>query len=276
MSYNSFKGDILVGKSNYIEWHSNAKLFFEINGFMPYIDESEEEPDKSLYYNISKDPNNSKDQLIIAKSNKLAVKYHEKLFEYNRNNAKALGAIKSIISRDNIERFSDKESAYDLYNAITSNFGESSLDIIGRYYNKLIEANYNSFKSMDEYTSTIYSFSLYLKELKCTIPNPLLIYIIFKGLPSSFESHISRKYEEIGKSLGSINISKLISELIAEEARMSNSIDLSANKATKSYNSNNTTPFCTNCNKKGHLESKCFIKYPELKKKGSNNSNKRI
>jgi hypothetical protein len=42
MSYNSFKGDLLVGKSNYIEWLANAKLFFEINGFMPYINETED------------------------------------------------------------------------------------------------------------------------------------------------------------------------------------------------------------------------------------------
>jgi hypothetical protein len=43
----SFKGEKLVGRSNYIEWLTNATLFFEINGFMPYIDGSESEPNKS-------------------------------------------------------------------------------------------------------------------------------------------------------------------------------------------------------------------------------------
>ena len=114
--------------------------------------------------------------------------------------------------------------------------------------------------------------SIYLKDLGCEIPKPLLINILFKGLPNSFESLISRKYEEIGKDLNKIDIPKLISELIAEEARMSNSIDLEANKASKYYNSNNKTPFCTYCSKKGHIESRCYSKYPELKNK-SNRTN---
>jgi len=45
----SFKGDKLVRRSNYIEWLTNAKLFLEINGFIPYIDGSETKPNKSLY-----------------------------------------------------------------------------------------------------------------------------------------------------------------------------------------------------------------------------------
>jgi hypothetical protein len=46
----TFKGEKLIGRSNYIEWLTNATLFFEINGFMPYIDGSELEPNKNLYY----------------------------------------------------------------------------------------------------------------------------------------------------------------------------------------------------------------------------------
>ena len=264
MAYNSFQGELLVGKSNFIEWYNNAKLFFEINGFMPYIDGTEETPSKELYFNIDKTA-----KIETPKSNELAVKYYEKLAEYNRNNAKSLGALKSIISKELVERFY-KNTAYNLYKAIIEAFGESSLDLIGRYYNKLINANYSSYKAMDEYTSIIQSSSNYLKELKCKIPTPLLVTILFKGLPSSFEPLISRKYEEIGKDLENIDFNKLVNELIAEEARMSNSIDLEANKATKYYNKNNKTPYCTHCNKKGHLESKCYNKYLELKK--TNNS----
>jgi len=37
----TFKGDKLIGKTNYIEWHKNASLYLEINGYMPYIDRTE-------------------------------------------------------------------------------------------------------------------------------------------------------------------------------------------------------------------------------------------
>lgn len=161
----TFKGEKLVGRSNYIEWLTNATLFFEINGFMPYIDGSEAEPNKALYY-IEDNK---------AYSPELAVRYTDRLAEYQRNNTRALGAIKSIISVDNTERFKDKKTAKELFDTIKATFGESSLELIGRYLDRIIEANYNSSKSMDEYTSQIQSSAVYLKELKYKVPKPFLV-----------------------------------------------------------------------------------------------------
>ena len=112
---------------------------------MPYISGLELEPDKSLYY----EENNK------AYSPELAVKYIDKLTEFQRNNIKALSVIKSVILIDNTERFKDKRTAKELFEAIKATFGESSLELIGRYLDRIIDANYNSFKSIDEYTSQI-------------------------------------------------------------------------------------------------------------------------
>ena len=142
----TFKGEKLVGRSNYIEWLTNATLFLEINGFISYIDGSELEPNKDLYY----DPKEKK-----AYSPELAIKYIDKQSEYQRNNSRALGAIKSIISIDNTECFKDKKTAKELFEAIKSTFGESSLELIGYYLDCILEADYNSCKSIDEYTSQI-------------------------------------------------------------------------------------------------------------------------
>ena len=261
----SFKGDKLVGKTNYIEWVKNASLFLEINGYMPYIDGSETSPNKALYYKASTD-NTISD---IPYSPELGIRYIERELEFKRNSKKALGAIKSIISTDNIDRFKDKTSTKALWDTIIRTYGESSLELISRYLNKIIDSNYSSFISIDEYTSQIQSSALYLKELGYELPKPIIASLIFKGLPNSFDAIASRKYEELAKDIANIDISKLISELISEEARMSISADLEANRATKSNKS-----FCTHCNKKGHIEPKCWLKYPELKpKKRSNNNN---
>jgi hypothetical protein len=160
----SFKGDKLIGRSNYVEWLTNATLFFEINGFMPYIDGTETSPNKSLYFKANNE----------AYSPELAVKYYEKLSKYKRNNKRALGAIKSIISIKNTKRFKDKTSTKDLFKVIKSTFGKLSLKLIRRYLDRILEANYNSFSSIDEYTSQIQSSSIYLKELNYKLPKPFL------------------------------------------------------------------------------------------------------
>jgi hypothetical protein len=144
----TFKGEKLVGKTNYIEWYNNASLFLEINGYMPYIDGTELRPNKALYYKVTTDKISDEPY-----TPELGVKYIEKELEYQRNAKKALGAIKSIISMDNIDRFKDKTSPSDLWKAIISTYGESSLELISRYLNKIIDANYSSFASIDEYTS---------------------------------------------------------------------------------------------------------------------------
>ena len=111
---------------------------------------------------------------------------------------------------------------------------------------------------MDEYTSQIQSATIYLSELKNAIPKPFLAWIIFKGLPSQFDSFISRKYEELAKDLDNIDISKLVADLISEEARLNSSLE--ANKT-----SINKGSFYRHYKKKGHIESRCFTKYPELR-----------
>jgi hypothetical protein len=99
-----FKGDLLISRSNYIEWEPNAILYLKINGYMLYINGSKKEPDRSLYY---KDTS-------TAYSPELAVKYIEQLSDYEDNQNKAFGALQSILSIDNIERFKDANSPSEL------------------------------------------------------------------------------------------------------------------------------------------------------------------
>ena len=141
----SFKGELLIGRSNYIDWLRRANLFLEINGFMPYIDGSEAGPNKDLYYGSDNKPY----------SNDLAVKFIDKESEFNRNSLKALNIIKSIISIDNTERFKDKRTAQSLWEAIKATYGETGIETIARFFNKLIDVNYNSFKNADKYISYI-------------------------------------------------------------------------------------------------------------------------
>ena len=74
---------------------------------MPYIDGTETPPNKALYYKSNTD-NTISD---TPYSPELGIKYLDKEQEFRRNSNKALGAIKSIISIDNIDRFKDKTTA---------------------------------------------------------------------------------------------------------------------------------------------------------------------
>ena len=114
----SFKGDKLVDISNYIEQKTNTNLFLEINGYILYIDGTKESPSKSLYYKIETSTNKEGKETRSysnALSPELGARYSNRMLEYNYNNKRALGALKSIILLDNNNRFKDKIIAKDLY-----------------------------------------------------------------------------------------------------------------------------------------------------------------
>ncbi|CAL3971563.1 unnamed protein product [Diplocarpon coronariae] len=218
----TFKGELLVGKPNYTEWINIASLFLEVNGHMSYIDGSELPPRRSIYFKRE-----SESSTYIPILDELSV------------SKKALGALKSIISLENQERFREKSTAKELFEAIKATYNTKGLELISRYINKIVDNSYSSYKNVDEYTSAIQSSAIYLR------------YLIFKGLLSSFDSFASRKYEEISSDLEHIDLESLINDLISEEARMG------ANADYKNY--------CTHCKLSGHISEKCYKLHPELR-----------
>jgi hypothetical protein len=110
-----FKGDSLIRKSNFLEWKTKVDLYLEINGYIPYINRSKERLNKAFYFKTIKD---DQELAVITDepySHETAIKYHERSAEFKENQNKALGALKSILSTENIEWFKNTDSANNLY-----------------------------------------------------------------------------------------------------------------------------------------------------------------
>jgi hypothetical protein len=261
-----YRGPKLVGRSNYIEWQKEASIFLEVGGYTPYIDSSEANliSYRSLYYNNTN----------ITRSPELAVKYIEREAEYRRNAKKALGAIKATLSNDNKDRFKDKNNVSQLWQIYKNTFGESNMELIGRYFNKIIDYNLDSFDSADKYTSHIQSSVLYLSELKYAIFKSYITLILFKKLSNSYNNFCSRKYKNINRNIINININKFISDIISESVRLG----FNANDSTNKLN-NNKSKYCiyyknNNYSNKGHLKETYYYKYSKLKPNNNNKINK--
>ncbi len=137
----AFRGNKLTGKNNYLKQLLEAKLFLEVNGFMYFIDDLIKAPNKSLYFKTTHDTNSSSGAIVEDE-------------------------IPRTPELDVIDSFKDKKEATELQEAINSTYGETSFELIGRYFSKLLDSDYNSFNSIDEYTSNIQASYIYLKELK--------------------------------------------------------------------------------------------------------------
>jgi hypothetical protein len=117
---------------------------------------------------------------------------------------------------------------------------------------------------MDSYTSTIQLSYYSLKQLGHNPSKANIIWQLLKGLPSSYDAFISRKYAEISEIITKkedIDLNKLITELISEENRIQSFIK----DEDKAYivRSPKNKPYsrakhCKNCSKTRHLEVECW------------------
>ena len=57
-----FKGEPLIGKSNYIEWKTKIDLYLEVNSYIPYINRAKIKLNKALYYKAIKEEREEKDK----------------------------------------------------------------------------------------------------------------------------------------------------------------------------------------------------------------------
>ena len=100
----------MISRSNHIDWVKRASLFLKINGFTSYIDNTEQVPDKSLYYKSNLDSHVTNKPYSL----KLTIRYIDTKAKLECNEIKALSAIKLIIPLDNVNRFKHKITANSL------------------------------------------------------------------------------------------------------------------------------------------------------------------
>ena len=92
---------------------------------MSYIDKTETTLSKRLYYNIKTIIKEGKEINIYNIKpfiKELSTRYTDQISEFNRNNKRALSALKLVILNDNNDRFKDKTSFKDLYDNIVNTF----------------------------------------------------------------------------------------------------------------------------------------------------------
>ena len=75
-----YKGESLIGKSNYIEQKIRADLYLEINDYIPYITRAKNKLDKALFFKKKKG-----DITDEPYSLETAIKYYERLTEFEDN-----------------------------------------------------------------------------------------------------------------------------------------------------------------------------------------------
>ncbi|RYE03868.1 MAG: hypothetical protein EOP33_09415, partial [Rickettsiaceae bacterium] len=175
---------------------------------------------------------------------------------------------------------------------------------------ELINTTLSSYKgNLEDYINSFKRVVNSLESRGISLPNRFVVALLLNNLSKDYEYIVTVITQSIRTS-NNINLEEIVAQLLDESRR------LSANKNTKNSNSSNyntysssskdnssssysnniemsmqttknnkkntknkdnkSIPKCNYCNKKGHLESNCFIKNPSLKKDKSINNSSNI
>jgi hypothetical protein len=103
--------------------------------------------------------------------------------------------------------------------------------------------------------------------MKVSVPpicDPLLCFFYLRGLRPHLRTHVMAREPKTLREY--IRVSNAISDLTnaVPGKQTSSSGSSTSDGSSKPSSSNGTKPRCTHCNKVGHVEERCYKKYPKL------------
>ncbi len=143
-------------------------------------------------------------------------------------------------------------------------------------------------ESVLKFANRIRQLAASLKAMNVDIPQSEMAMALLNGLPQEYNALISA-LDAVDDDDTELDWEFVKSRIMQEEQRINMrtqsalkksetsglvSKQLSSNHCSNCSSSHRSRPHCTHCNKDGHLENKCWVKYPQLNplnKKGSDN-----
>ena len=188
---------------------------------------------------------------------------------WKRKDRKAQAIIGLTLSDDILENVREVTSTKDMWQRICDVFERHTL------LNKLSARRkfYTALKAESEsalqFSNRIRQLASTLKSMKVTVDESEMAMALLNGLPETYDSLISALDALHGEE-DDLRLDYVKSRVIQEEQRIENRIGQTHAKSeasallTNQRPSRRERPKCNFCGKLGHIESKCWKKYPHL------------
>ncbi len=207
---------------------------------------------------------------------------------WEEKDAKAQAVIGLTLSDELLENVREVKSAKEMWTAIRNVFERhtflNKLSARRKFYRAVMEGN----ESVLKFANRIRQLAASLKAMNADIPQCEMAMALLNGLPQEYNALISA-LDAVEDDDAELNWEFVKSRVMQEEQRINIRSQSALKKSETSAlvskqlhsthcincsSSHKSKPHCTHCNKLGHLEDKCWVKYPHLNpsnKKSSGN-----
>lgn len=248
----------LKGKSNYEEWRNAMQGFCKMNGYWRY-----------MLGQIPKPAPPPKDATPVIQE-----AFDTKLMKWLTITDSLCGAIQTTCMIDPMSHVGDMELPSDMWKKFESLYRDTGFIERDSIFIRLSTQTLSDFADVAEFADNIKRNSTRLKEIGTTdVPNWMYTTWLLNGLDSDYDSFRmmltnNRKADQAKGIKTEPDFDSILEQILnldTQKKKVSESRSMkSASKATETKKSTGPShPPCPYCNKGGHIEEKCYYKYPE-------------
>ena len=195
---------------------------------------------------------------------------------WEEKDAKAQAIIGLTLSDELLENVREVNSAKEMWSAIRNVFDRHTLLNKLSARRKFYTAAKDENETVLKFANRIRQLAASLKAMNVDIPQSEMAMALLNGLPQEYNALISA-LDAVDDNGSELDWEFVKSRIMQEEQRIGMRTQLTIKKSetsalvskqvshcTNCSFSRKSPPHCTHCNKVGHHESKCWIKYPHL------------
>ena len=251
----------LKGKSNYEEWRNAMQGFCEMNGYWRYMLGQIPQPT----------PPQAKEATPVTSATQEA--FDAKLMKWLTITDSLRGAIRTTCMIDPMSHVGDMELASDMWKKFESLYRDTGFIERDSVFIRLSTQTLSDFSDVAEFADNIKRNSTRLKEIGTTdVPNWMYTTWLLNGLDSGYDSFRmmltnNRKADQARGSKTELDFDSILEQILNLDTQKKVSESRSMKSASKAIETKKSTgqphPPCPYCSKGGHIEEKCYYKYPE-------------
>lgn len=205
----------------------------------------------------------------------------EELYQWKKHDKKAQAIIGLTLSDDLLENVREVETTKEMWLAIKNVFERHTLLNKLSARKKFYTATMLKNESVLQFSNRIRQLAATLKSMNVSISESEMAMALLNGLPEEYNALISA-LDAIDEDETKLKFEFIKSRIMQEEQRISMRTKFAQEKSettallTNQQDSNGRNqrrrPYCNFCKRLGHIESKCWTKFPHLNPRNKNNS----
>ena len=279
-------------ETNYRSWAQQLQWILDERNLWEIVKGSEKQPQRTAVASTSTSGDDAAQTAATEAETAATAEYNQKLEDFVQRSKKARSTIGASISASIMVYIEGMTDPAEMWRVLEQKYNPRTQTTLFQIIRQFMNVKMGEGDNMEKHLQTVQTLKRKCEEQGEVISDNVYIAILLNSVSEEYKiavtilesqaqltpaSIINRLMEEYRKNVTGSggSLSKMVMALLSKQHEKNQSKSKSGQKgkstSSESSPSQSSSEECTHCTRKGHDESKCWVKHPELRpaKKGN-------